>query len=250
MEDEDVPGKKDTGLPSYVPGVPKAAGLKTDSPKKNRVIMPKNVIDKAIELECISEVPADEYCEFETEVDSDVINLCNEYQVVAFDDTKKPVLGKSGKGKKYICNDQQWKKMMQFQFALIQRVMSELTIHYDVDFGSKVKGLPTIEAAILRCGKKCGFVTQDEKNPLVISGREAFKNYAMSWIQPYLAGSFYDTMLQLESWLGEFTNSHLDQQKKFAMVKSAIKRSRMTTEESTVAILIFVYVVNMKKWTA
>ena len=200
-----------------------------------------------MQLNCISEVPADEYCEIEEEIDNKVIDLCNDYEIIAFDETKKPVLSKSGKGKKYVSQDPQWKKTMQFQFSLIQRVMNELTIHYDVDFSVKVKGLPTNDAAIIRCGKKCGFFCHDQNNPLVISGKEAFKNYAMSWIPPYLAGSFYDTMLQLESWLGEYTNSHLDQQQKFAMVKSAIKRARMTTEESTVTILIFVYVVNMKK---
>ena len=204
------------------------------------VVNPEPVKEKT--THCISEVSCEEYRQVELEIQKDVIDLCNDYSTVAFDEEKKPILGDSGRGKAYLCPDKKWKKMMSLHYSLLQRVMSELDIHYGVEFDKKVKGLPTKDKAVLRCARSCGFIT---KKQIQIGGVSEFKKYALSWSCPFVAGSFYDTMLQLESWLGAFTNCTKVQEEKFKMVKSVLNSSGMKEEEKSSVMFMFLQVANV-----
>ena len=207
---------------------------------------PPVVENKTVEekLRCISDVPIEEYRQVEVEIQKDIIDLCNDYSAVAFDEEKKPVLENSGRGKAYLCRDNKWKKTMRLHYSLLQRVMSDLEIHYGVEFDKKVKGLPSKDAAVLRCARSCGFITKKE---IQIGGVSEFKKYALSWSCSFVAGSFYDTMLQLDSWLGPYTNSIEVLEHKFKMVKSAINEIGMKEEEKASVLSMFVQVTKLEK---
>ena len=253
VEDDEVPPEKTTlpeqpvRSPPKPPIQPESDDKLDEKSYKSCVIMPRNVITKEVEVDCVMELPFDEYCDTEKQIGQEIQALCKIYSKVAYHSSKEPALQKSGKGKSYSARDENWVQTMTFHYSLLYRIMMDLTIFYKVDFAKEAKGKTKQgknDEIVIRCARKCGFFTQTEAK---IAGPSSFKNYALSWMQPFMASTFFETMLHLELWLGEYTNSILSQQEKFKIIQSAVQRSGMSKEESAAVLVLFVLIINQKK---
>ena len=170
----------------------------------------------------ITEVSIEELKSTQLDINDQIVDLCSDYDKTVLK-TKGPVRKKSGRGMTFECDDTLWIKTMRWQYSKLRLILSDLENWYDVNLKEKLPKLAVRDQYVLRCAKKCGFLVDNS-----INGKKDINDCANAWLKSSLDhGTFYDTMLVLETWLGPHTvgNNPIVQKEKFAKVKASIERN-------------------------
>ena len=133
--------------------------------------------------------------------------------------------GKAGKGSSFVCQDDEWKQLKNWQIIKLYQLMNDLSLYQEVAWET---GPPsTRHKYAMECAKKLGFVPCKE-----IQTKQDLEKSLKSYVTNHWnVQCFYDRVLVLEVWIGKYTKSKSQAAANFGKFKALMRRGGYNEDE-------------------